>query len=260
MRLDTALTTTGRAVLFAHWPVPADQLRPHLPDALALDTYGGEAWASVLAFEVVEARPQALPAGLWPSTSFGEVTLRTYVRHDDRPGVYFLSLDAGTRVGAAAMHSAMGVPCYVATTSVDIRQARDRDRAGDGALVEDGDGTSVESVAFRSRRTQPGQPAATFAADYGPDGPADTVEPGSLAEFCIERRRWFTDAGQPSPYLVRAGPGLRVGEIDRTPWQVAPATVTLPENSLGRPLGLDLSGEPTVHYSPGFRSVVSTQR
>jgi uncharacterized protein YqjF (DUF2071 family) len=260
MRLDTALTTTGRAVLFAHWPVPAAQLRPHLPDALALDTYDGEAWVSVLAFEVVEARPQALPAGLWPSASFGEVTLRTYVRHDDRPGVYFLSLDAGTRVGAAAMHSAMGMPCYVATTSVDIRRTTDRARAGDGSRAGDGEGATVESVAFRSRRTQAGQPAATFAADYGPDGPADTVESGSLAEFCIERRRWFTDAGQPSPYLVGAGPGLRVGEIERAPWQVAPAMATLSENSLGRPLGLDLSGEPTVHYSPGFRSVVSTRR
>lgn len=244
MRLDTALTTTGRAVLFAHWPVDAERLRSHLPAALSLDTYDGAAWTSVLAFEVVEARPQALPAGLWPSTSFGAVNLRTYVRHDDRPGVYFLSLDAGTRVGAAALHSALGVPCYAAATEIDI----ERGSAG------------VESVGFRSRRTQPGQPAAAFAAEYGPDGPAEAVEAGSLAEFCIDRRRWFTDAGQPSPYLSRAGPDLRVGEIDRAPWEVAPARATVETNSLGRPLGLDLAGDPTVHYSPGFQSVVTTRR
>jgi uncharacterized protein YqjF (DUF2071 family) len=244
MRMDTALTTTGRAVLFAHWPVAADQLRPHLPDGLELDRYDGSAWASVLAFEVTAARPRALPAGLWPTGTFGEVNLRTYVRHDGEPGVYFLSLDAGTRVGAAALHSAMGMPCYAAATSVDIR------RSGEG----------VESVAFRSRRSQAGQPAATFAADYGPDGAAAPVESGSLGEFCIERRRWFTDASQPSPYLGRAGPGLRVGEIDRDPWQVAPATAAVTENSLGRPLDIDLSGDPTVHYSPGFESVVTTRR
>lgn len=244
MRMDTALTTTGRAVLFAHWPVPTEQLRPHLPDALDLDTYEGSAWASVLAYEVTQARPQALPAGLWPSAAFGQVTLRTYVRHDGEPGVYFLSIDAGTRVGAAALHSAMGMPCYAASTSVDIR------RSGD----------EVRSVAFRSRRSQAGQPAATFAADYAPDGETGPVEPGSLAEFCIERRRWYTDAGQPSPYLSRAGPGVRVGEISRDPWQVAQTTADVATNSLGRPLGINLSGEPTVHYSPGFRSVVTTRR
>ncbi|WP_254832941.1 YqjF family protein [Haloglomus salinum] len=244
MRMDTALTTTGRAVLFVHWRVDADQLRPHLPDGLELDTYDGSAWASILAFEVTEARPKALPAGLWPSKAFGQVNLRTYVRHGDQPGVYFLSVDAGTRVGAAALHSAMGIPCYVASTTVDIRRGSE----------------AVESVSLRSRRSQAGQPAAAFATDYAPDGAAEPVEPGSLAEFCIERRGWFTDAGQPSPYLARAGPGVRVGEIDRDPWQVAPATADVTTNSLGRPLGLDLSGEPHLHYSPGFQSVVTTRR
>jgi uncharacterized protein YqjF (DUF2071 family) len=244
MRMDTALTTTGRAVLFAHWPVPAEQLRPHLPEGLELDTYDGSAWVSVLAFEVTAARPRALPAGLSPTRPFGETNLRTYVRHDDRPGVYFLSLDAGTRVGAAALHSAMGMPCYAAETTVDLRRADDE----------------VTSVDYRSRRSQAGQPSATFDVAYGPDGPTGTAEPGSLAEFCIERRRWFTAAGQPSPYLSRAGPGLRVGEIDRDPWQVAPATADLTANSLGRPFGIDLSGAPRLHYSPGFESVVTTRR
>ncbi|MFB6205315.1 MAG: YqjF family protein [Haloglomus sp.] len=244
MRMDTALTTTGRAVLFAHWPVDADRLQPHLPDPLAPDRYDGSAWVSVLAFEVTEARPRALPAGLWPADAFGEVNLRTYVRHDDQPGVYFLSLDAGTRVGAAALHSAMGMPCYAAETTVDVAESSD----------------GIESVSFRSRRSQAGQPAATFAADYGPAGPATVVEAGSLAEFCIERRRWYTATGQPSPYLSQAGPGLRVGEIDRAPWQVAPARATVTENSLGRSLGIDLSSGPTVHFSPGFESVVTTRR
>lgn len=244
MRMDTALTTVGRAVLFAHWPVPATRLRLHLPETLELDTYEGSAWVSALAFEVTTARPRALPAGLSPAGAFGEANLRTYVRHDGDPGVYFLSLDAGTRVGAAALQGAMGLPCYCAETTVDI---------------EEPDGV-VESVWFRSRRSQSGQPPATLAATYGPDGEADTVVEGSLAEFCIERRRWFTDAGKPSPYLSRVGPGLRAGEIERAPWQVAPAEARIERNSLGRALDIDLDGEPTVHYSPGFESVVTTRR
>lgn len=244
MRMDTALTTVGRAVLFAHWPVPAAQLRPHLPEALELDTHEGSAWASVLAFEVAEARPRALPAGLSPTGAFGEATLRTYVRHDGAPGVYFLSLDAGTRVGAAALQGAMGMPCYHAETTVDI---------------DERDGV-VRSVSFRSRRSQAGQPPATLRATYGPDGEPAAAEPGSLAEFCVERRRWFTDTGKPSPYLSRVAPGLRVGEIDRDPWRVAPAEATVERNSLGRALGIDLDGPPTAQYSPGFESAVTTRR
>lgn len=239
--MDASLTTVARGVLFAHWSVEPDALRRHVPEPLVLDTHEGDAWLGVLTFEVTEARPRALPPGLAPTRPFGQVNLRTYVRYDDQPGVYFLTLDAGTRLGAAALGTALGLPCYRARTTV---------RGADGDHVE-----------FRSRRDAGGQPPATFEATYGPAGPASTVEPGSLDEFCIERRRWYTTCGRRSPYLRRVSGSdrLRVGEIDRDPWQVAEAEATIERNSLARAVGLEAAGEPVVRFSPGFESTVATR-
>jgi uncharacterized protein YqjF (DUF2071 family) len=242
--MDTALTTAARAVLFAHWRLPPAELRPHVPEPLELDIYDGAAWLGALAFEVTEARPRALPPGLAPTGSFGQTNLRTYVRYDGDPGVHFLSLDAGSRVGAAGLANAMGLPCYGAETEVDVTEECDE----------------VRSVSYRSRRSHPGQPPATFAADYAPAGEASPVDPGSLAEFCIERKRWFTVDGRPSPYLSAVGNGVRVGEIRRDPRPVAPATATVTENSLARAVGIEVDGEPRVRYSPGFRSTIAARR
>lgn len=242
--MDTALTTTARAVLFAHWRVPPGALRPHVPRPLELDTYDGSAWLGALAFEVTEARPRALPPGLSPTGPFGQTNLRTYVRYDGDPGVHFLSIDAGSRVGAAALANAMGLPCYGAETDVRVTT----------------EGGRVGSVSYRSRRSHPGQPPATFAAEYGPDGDPSPVEPGSLAAFCIERERWFTVGGRPSPYLSPVGNGVRAGEIEHAPWQVAPATATVAENSLARAVGIDLDADPTFRFSPGFESLIGTRR
>lgn len=236
--MDASLTTAARGVLFAHWAVDPGELRPHVPEPLELDTYDGDAWLGVLTFEVVEARPRALPPGLAPTRPFGQVNLRTYVRHDDRPGVYFLTLDAGTRIGAAALGTALGLPCYRARTSVS--------------------GADSDEVRFRSRRSSSGQPPATFEATYGPTGPASTVEHGSLDEFCIERTRWYTTCGRTSPYLSRVSGAerLRVGEIQRDPWQVADADADIERNSLARAVGLEAPGEPVVRFSPGFESTI----
>jgi uncharacterized protein YqjF (DUF2071 family) len=242
--MDTALTTIARAVLFAHWRVPPERLRPHVPEPLELDTYDGSAWLGALTFEVTEARPRALPPGLSPTGPFGQTNLRTYVRYDGDPGVHFLSLDAGSRVGAAALANAMGLPCYGAETDVHVTPDRDGTR----------------SVSYRSRRSHPGQPPATFAAEYAPDGEPSPVETGSLEEFCIERERWFTVGGRPSPYLSPVGNGVRLGEIERAPWQVAPATATVAENSLARAVGIDPGEEPVFRYSPGFESAIATRR
>lgn len=43
-----------RRVLFANWPVDPEVVQPHVPDALTLDTVGGEAWLSVVPFTNVD--------------------------------------------------------------------------------------------------------------------------------------------------------------------------------------------------------------
>jgi uncharacterized protein YqjF (DUF2071 family) len=99
MSSSTLLTVAGRDVLFAHWPVDADVLEPHVPDVLSLETFDGAAWVSVLALE-----NSAVGLGTGPSSALAlapQLNLRTYVTHGGESGVYFLSLDSGRRLTAA---------------------------------------------------------------------------------------------------------------------------------------------------------------
>src|SRR5262249_3186317 len=83
-------------LLFAHWQVPAARLRRHLPAGLDLDTWEGTAWVSVVAFRL-GVRLRGLPP-LGPGSNFLELNLRTYARLGGEPGVFFLSIHAGSRV------------------------------------------------------------------------------------------------------------------------------------------------------------------
>ncbi|MEL6537198.1 MAG: DUF2071 domain-containing protein, partial [Bacteroidota bacterium] len=84
--------------LFMHWSVAETQLYDYLPKGLTLDTFQGQAWVSVVPFVLQKARPRGLPSV--PGISdFPELNLRTYVLYNGVPGVYFLAIEAGSRLG-----------------------------------------------------------------------------------------------------------------------------------------------------------------
>ena len=39
-----------RHLLFTHWRIPAETLRPHIPPHLEIDTFNGYAWLGVIVF------------------------------------------------------------------------------------------------------------------------------------------------------------------------------------------------------------------
>jgi uncharacterized protein YqjF (DUF2071 family) len=45
-------------LLFLHWPVPINILRPYIPDQLDIDTYEGQAWMGVVPFRMAGVRPR----------------------------------------------------------------------------------------------------------------------------------------------------------------------------------------------------------
>ena len=73
-------------LLFMHWRVDPELVRPLIPDALTLDTYDGSAWVAIAPFTMWDIRPfpPLLPAipGL---SSMHELNVRTYVYFDDMP-------------------------------------------------------------------------------------------------------------------------------------------------------------------------------
>jgi uncharacterized protein YqjF (DUF2071 family) len=80
-------------VLFLHIPVEPEVVKPFLPNGLTLDIISGYAWLSVVLFTVTDLRMRFLPfLPLLPS--FNEMNLRTYVKSEDKPGIYFLQIKA----------------------------------------------------------------------------------------------------------------------------------------------------------------------
>ncbi len=47
-------------LLFLHWPVVPDLIRPLIPQGLELDTFDGSAWIGVVPFRMSGVRPQEL--------------------------------------------------------------------------------------------------------------------------------------------------------------------------------------------------------
>jgi uncharacterized protein YqjF (DUF2071 family) len=159
-----------------------------------------------------DVAPRGLPAPPLAG-AFNEVNVRTYVRRHDRPGVWFFSLDAGSRIAVEGARRFFHVPYLWAAMSI----ARDRD------VIE-----------YRSVRRDRRAPPASLDLRYRPIGPVRTAEPGSIDAWLTDRLRAYSIDG--------AGRILRT-EIRHPPWPLQPAEAELRVESLAAALRIEL---PTV--------------
>jgi len=209
------LTMTWRDVGFMHWPVEPDSVQTTLPDGLDVDTYDGQAWLSVVPFQMADIRPRGSPIG----RSFGELNLRTYVVADGTPGVYFYNLDADDRLSVTLARQLFQLSYYQA--SMQVR-------------------TDGDSVEFRSRRTSSRAPPADFHATYEPTEPPSTPEPGSVESFLVERYRFYAASDNGTVYYA---------DIDHDPWPLQRGQADIRTNGLFAASGFDRpDGDPLVHY------------
>src|SRR5262245_6941147 len=111
------MTQTWNDLLFAHWSVDAAQLRALIPPSFELDLFDGEAWLGIVPFEMTNVSPRGVPSLPWVS-EFPELNVRTYVRVDDRPGVYFFSLDAGNALAVQTARMLLNLPYHTAEMAV----------------------------------------------------------------------------------------------------------------------------------------------
>src|SRR5215203_2418425 len=80
------MAQTWEELLFAHWRMPIDRLRPHLPPELEVDMFDGEAYLGITPFRVTNVRLRGFPA-LPKVSEFLELNCRTYVTHGgEKPG------------------------------------------------------------------------------------------------------------------------------------------------------------------------------
>jgi hypothetical protein len=211
------LRMTWRDVMFAHWPVDPTVVETRMPDQLSVATHDGDAWLSVVGFEMADVRPRWSPVG----RSFPELNLRTYVDDGDTAGVYFFNLDAADALGVSVAQTLYALPYYRA----EMRLRREGD-----------------AVEFVSRRVQGDDPPARFDATCRPTGDATTPDPDSLTAFLVENYRAYA-AG-------RDGDAVYYVDIDHEPWPIQPAALSVSSNTLFAANGFDEpDGEPLVQYA-----------
>lgn len=202
-------------LLFAHWPVAFESLRPLVPPQLPLDMFDGKCWVGVVPFWMSGVRARGMPAipGL---SRFPELNVRTYVTYRDKPGVYFFSLDAGSRMAVWGARALYHLPYFYADMKVE--------NVGDA--VEYDSSRLVAQAEFRGR--------------YGPIAPVERCQPGSLEHWLTERYCLYT---------VHRDTVYR-GEIHHAPWRVQDASAKIGANSMASAADIILPDiDPLLHFA-----------
>src|SRR5579884_820399 len=79
---------TWEELLFAHWRVPVDVVRAHVPPELDVDTHDGTAWIGLTPFRLTGLRGRGM-LPLPTVSQFLELNVRTYVSHEgEKPGIW----------------------------------------------------------------------------------------------------------------------------------------------------------------------------
>lgn len=95
--------------IFLHWEVELSELRKFVPKELDIDLFDGKPWVSVVAFTMEKIRPKNLPP-FSPISDFDEINIRTYVKSNNKTGVYFLSIEGGKKLSCKIAKSMSELP------------------------------------------------------------------------------------------------------------------------------------------------------
>jgi len=206
-------------LLFAHWPLREAVLRSHIPARLEIDTHDGQAWLGVVPFRMSGVRLRGTPPIPWLS-AFPELNVRTYVRADDKPGVWFFSLDADNRIAVAIARAWFHLPYFRARMSCSERN---------------------EWIDYKCERSHRCAPCGVLAGRYRAIGEVFSAAPGLLEHFLTERYCLYA--------ADKEGRILR-GEIHHAPWPLQAAEAELTSNTMPEADGIHLPpAKPLLHFS-----------
>ena len=199
-------------LLFAHWPVKAEKLRPFVPKELELETYDGNAWIGIVPFRMSGVSHTALPNIPWLS-AFPELNVRTYVNFQDKPGVWFFSLDASRLLAVWGAQLFFHLPYRWAKMSCK---------------------TNNSVVHYKTHRVK--DKSIGFVGNYGPTGEVFAAAPNTFEYWLTERYCLYSQSASGKLYR---------GEIDHVPWPLQTAQAQIELNTMTKLLDLELKGEPT---------------
>ncbi len=206
-------------LLFAHWPIDLALLRPLIPAALQIDTFHDQAWIAVVPFRMSGVRVRLTPP-LPCISAFPELNVRTYVVTDNKPGVWFFSLDAGNSIAVSLARAWFHLPYFRA------RMRCEKVAAG---------------ICYSSERTHRNAPPAALHCSYRPVGDPFESRPGTLEHFLVERYCLY--AAAPNGRILRA-------EIHHRPWQLQFAEAQFTCNIMTQAASVPLpQSNPVLHFS-----------
>jgi uncharacterized protein len=218
-KLPWVMVQRWHDLLFAHWALPPEKIRPLVPRELMLDTFDGKAWIGVIPFWMSGVRFRAAPP-IPTASTFPELNVRTYVRapqEPEKPGVYFFSLDAASVLAVLGARAGAGLPYFWAKMKAE---------------------SGGDEIRYRSIRRQSPR-GADFSARYRSTGPVSSNKT-DLEKFVTERY---------CLYVVRSGIIHRI-QIHHLPWPLQPAEAFFEKNSMAQVHGIELPGEkPTIQFS-----------
>lgn len=207
-------------LLFMHWPIPAELLRPLIPQRLTIDIFEGQAWIGIVPFTMwdIRAFPPLIPA-LPGLSRFHELNVRTYVHLNGVPGVWFFSLDAAHALAVYAARTFFHLPYFNARMRLDQNE---------------------QTIFYSSHRAHKNAPPAEFEATWKMGQPLPQSEPDTLQFFLTERYCLYA-AHKGKIYRCR---------IFHQPWPLQQAQVLSSRSTMIESLGLPTPhGEPLLHYA-----------
>jgi hypothetical protein len=218
-------------LLFMHWRIEQKLLRPLIPQALEIDTFGGSAWIAVAPFTMWDIR--ALPSFLPPVpglSSAHELNVRTYVYLNEVPGVWFFSLDCNSTAAVMAARVFYHLPYYRA--EIELTESD----ANEGRFGEN-DAKQAHLVDYSLVRTE--EPPAEFHASWQGGAKLPTSQPGSLEFFLTERYCLYSEH---DGNLYRA-------RIHHEPWPLQTAQLVSLNSTMIESHGLPSpEGAPLLHH------------
>ncbi len=210
---------------FVHWRYDPVVVQHLLPPGLDVDTFDGAAWVGLIPFRM---QGIGLPHG--PAVpylgSFSEVNVRTYVRHEGVPGVWFFSLDVDRVVPAVVARMSYRLP-YCWGLSEHARY--------------------TDTLTTRVRRRWPQRVSDTsLVVEMG-----DSVESDDLDVFLTARWGLYSSARR----------GLRYAPVDHEPWRLRTGSLLRVDHALVEAAGLPTPvGEAHIRCSEGVSVRIGAPR
>ncbi|WLR52074.1 DUF2071 domain-containing protein [Bacillus tianshenii] len=220
------MTQTWEDLLFMHWPLPVDVLRPFIPEQLEVDTFDGKAWIAVVPFYMNHIQLRGLPE-VPGARSFLELNVRTYVKYRNQSGVYFFSLDANHLPAVMVARSIFHLP-YL-TAKMTMKKAE----------------SAIQLASVRSHR---GFSKSALDLSYRPVSESYSASYGSIEHWLTERYCLFT---------VKKNNVYR-GDIHHIKWSLQVAEADIRKNTLvpfiqEQPY---FNEKPLLHYSKHIRAFI----